>query len=745
MWNDHEENALDSRRLIVTLLVLALGFGLLTWHVMGQRDGQAGVALAQDAAPSAPQTAPADEAPPADAAPADDAAPPAPPAPAAGEAPLPAEAPRTAAPARPAPSATAPAAPAPRRTWRWLSAPPRQLRLGSLRPTDPYAFEVELVNEGAAVTAVRLRGYYETVKDKMLADEDWDLYRQALREQPDEYRGNYNIMQPFAFRGSGHRPLETRSVTFTPPGQDRRWTFSLSDASWRVVEGPTTGEGGAQSVRFAWTIEWDFSQGQGESDWRDLMTVYKTYTIRPASYSIEVDLAVENHTADPLAVSLDQKGPTGIRREEVRGDQRRVAYGVLKGEEVEVSATLDHAGRLYKLPVGRHPEDVVGGSAAESPVLWIGYTNKFFGSMLYLAPREEGQLAAPSYSARFYAYPGQATASERMFVTGVELGGERPLVVAPGQVVTAKLDVFAGPKDRDVFLDQNNPFYRPLYQRLGYSNTIVLGSCTWDWLTLGMMWLLEKFAAIAFGNYGVAIIVLVVLVRLALHPLTKRSQVAMSRMQKLGPKMKEIQEKYAHDKQAQQRETMKFYREHGGGMLGCLPMLLQMPIWIALYSGLNALIELRHAAFLPFWLTDLSAPDTVISWAPYELPLIGTGLHLLPILLAFAFVLQMKINPQMAGGQPGAMTEQQQAQQKMMKWMMPAMMLFVLYTAPSGLNLYIMTSTFAGVAEQYVIRKHIREREEAQAMKETTIEVPGKALRGSRPKKPKGPGFMKHG
>jgi YidC/Oxa1 family membrane protein insertase len=124
------------------------------------------------------------------------------------------------------------------------------------------------------------------------------------------------------------------------------------------------------------------------------------------------------------------------------------------------------------------------------------------------------------------------------------------------------------------------------------------------------------------------------------------------------------------------------------------------------------------------------------------LPLIGNSFNLLPILLVVAMYLQSKFNPAM-GGQTATMTAEQQQQQKMMKIMMPLMMLLFFYNAPSGLTLYIMSSTTIGLIEQHVIRKHIREQEELEKQTETVVDAGGRGPRGNRPKKPKNPFRMK--
>ena len=136
-------------------------------------------------------------------------------------------------------------------------------------------------------------------------------------------------------------------------------------------------------------------------------------------------------------------------------------------------------------------------------------------------------------------------------------------------------------------------------------------------MAFGIMWLMNTLYTLMgpLGNYGVVIIFLVFLVRLAMHPITKKSQVSMMKMQKLGPKMKEIQAKYANNKQEMNKQVMAMYREQGvSPVSGMLPMFLQMPIWIALWTAVYTSIDMRGAGFLPFWMTDLSMPDRLFQF-----------------------------------------------------------------------------------------------------------------------------------
>jgi YidC/Oxa1 family membrane protein insertase len=476
---------------------------------------------------------------------------------------------------------------------------------------------------------------------------------------------------------------------------------------------------------------------------------------------------------------IDQPGPTGLPKEDYSKDDRNVLFGMISPKDehkidlgIKANAELQNAKDPfpagYRYIGSSDDQGSVGQTARPAtPMVWLAADNKFFASSMYLMPHDPNDLPWDGAGARFYY--GAATeggGGGKTFFTGMKIGvgwtnngQEIPglllepkspeATTQPHRPTTLSFDIFSGPKKRDIFLYPDTPGSEPLYQRLAYVDLLSTQSgscCSCSYLTpvtLGMMWLLQHLSIIAFGNYGVAIMLLVCMVRLALHPLTKRGQVSMSKMSKFGPALKELQTKYADDKETLQKETMRFCKEHGATpILGCLPMFLQMPIWIALWTGLSATVELRHAAFLPFWLTDMAAPDCLFTWNT-PLPLIGIhSLNLLPLLLTVAMFFQTKLNPSGMGATP-ATTPDQQKQQKMMQYMMPVMMLFIFYNMPSGLNLYVMTSTFAGVIEQIVIRRHIaRKQAEAESL-EVVVQGPGKAGRDVRGKKPKGPMWHK--
>ena len=623
--------------------------------------------------------------------------------------------------------------------------------MGSLEPDSGYLMQIELTAVGAAVSNLKLFDHFGTVQDKERYEEDPSTYLRAVEDDP-KLKGHYELL-PSPAPGDEHLlAMATREIRIGDAVQPLADVVRTTNAQGKDVilsrwwsDDVVTDETGTQKLTFKCLIR---------RNGKDMARLEKTYTLRKASHSLQVELRVVNLSNKPFKCDLTQFGPTQLQREGLRDDQRHVAFGKFVGDKVNVKQFKLAEAADAPIGVAKALAQPLGRSDETEPGLWIGQINRFFGALMYVVPAEgypvgplapeqtQGQipnLGAPKTRATFFNASLETAQGVRAFIPGVRLGTYE---VPAGKAAGVRFDLFAGAKKRSVFNDT------PLYDALDYKQTMSFRSCycSFQWLALMMMWLLEALSVVALGNYGVAIMLMVVLVRIALHPLTKKGQISMSKMQKLQPEQAKLREKYKDDKSKLNEEMMKLYKSQGvSPMLGCLPMFLQFPIWIALWASINATVELRHAAFLPVWITDLAAPDALIDFGRtlYTIPMIGPlmSFNLLPLLLCVAMYLQTKLNPQMAGA---AASPQQQSSAKMMKFMMPAMMLVFLYNAPSGLTLYIMTSVSAGVAEQYVIRKHIREREEREAATETKVSMPGKYFRGKKPKKPKGPFQVKH-
>jgi YidC/Oxa1 family membrane protein insertase len=202
-----------------------------------------------------------------------------------------------------------------------------------------------------------------------------------------------------------------------------------------------------------------------------------------------------------------------------------------------------------------------------------------------------------------------------------------------------------------------------------------------SWFARLLLRLLNIFYSFV-PNYGVAIIALTVLVRLIFWPLTHKSTQSMQRMREIQPLIKAAQENFKDDPQKMQHEVWRIYRENKVNPLSsCLPMLLQIPVFFALYIMLRSAVELRFAPFL--WIADLSQPENLFAGV---LPI---PINILPLLMAATTIWQSKLTPSM--GDP--------MQQKMMTWMMPLMMLFLFYSMPAGLSLYWTVSTLLAILQ----------------------------------------------
>jgi YidC/Oxa1 family membrane protein insertase len=220
----------------------------------------------------------------------------------------------------------------------------------------------------------------------------------------------------------------------------------------------------------------------------------------------------------------------------------------------------------------------------------------------------------------------------------------------------------------------------------------------WAWLaplTRAFAWLLAALYALV-PNYGVAIIVLTVLVRVVTAPLTNKQMRSMERMRAISPKLQEIKEKFGEDRQKQSEEMMRLYRQEGVNPLGgCLPMVLQLPVFIGLFYALRSSIQLRHAPFVG-WIHDLSAPESL-----FTIPIVDVPFRVLPIVMGATMFLQQRITP---------MQQMDPVQQKMMMTVMPIVMTVVFYQFPSGLVLYWMVSNVLAIAHQLWIGRNIRVR-----------------------------------
>ncbi|MBI9096833.1 MAG: membrane protein insertase YidC [Spirochaetaceae bacterium] len=201
-------------------------------------------------------------------------------------------------------------------------------------------------------------------------------------------------------------------------------------------------------------------------------------------------------------------------------------------------------------------------------------------------------------------------------------------------------------------------------------------------------------------NFGIAIILLTILIKVILYPITHKGMESTGKMQLIQPKLKKLQDQYKNDPQKLNAATAELYKAEGVNPLGgCLPMLMQMPIFFALYGLLNSYFGLRGAVFIPGWIDNLSAPEYIFL-LPFSIPILGwTAIRLLPFLYVGTQLVTTKITQ---AGQTGT---QSNSQMKMLTLGMPIMFFFILYNMPSGLLLYWTMTNLLTAVQQYFINK----------------------------------------
>lgn len=396
----------------------------------------------------------------------------------------------------------------------------------------------------------------------------------------------------------------------------------------------------------------------------DLNGIIDTPVFKPSSASLSLDesgqgeltysgtlsngLAIEKKfifSADTYFINTEIKAFNGTQAAvSVRADT------VLNAPVSGTDDTGYHQGPIIKSNdnLVRQDEDerTLSGS---SKLKWLGLEDKYF--LAAIIPMTETQF---SWVTEVLA-AGSSSATLQF-----------PVNLAPGGSSRVVFNSFLGPKEYDTLLKQ----------KAGLEEAIEFG--WFDWMAKPFLVVLNFFNKY-LGNYGVAIIVLTVIIKILFYPLTKKSLQSMRDMQKMQPQMAAVKEKYKNDKEKMNKELMELYKRHKINPVGgCLPMILQIPVFIALYEVLYVAIELRHAPFF-LWITDLSAKD------PY---------YITPVLMGATMFLQQKMTP----------TSVDPAQQKIMM-LMPIVFTFMFLSFPAGLVLYWLINNVLSIGQQYFIYK----------------------------------------
>lgn len=472
-----------------------------------------------------------------------------------------------------------------------------------------------------------------------------------------------------------------------------------------------------------------------------LLKLIKSFELAQDSMLIYLRMSVENLSDRTLKVRIAHNGPLGITKENLRWNMRRVfaAYRTTDGAIELVNKQRD------KIKSSPEKRILMGSGVPDGVFVWTALANKYFA--VFTRPVTADNQPAKSVMAAT-AVLGAPTQTEDKGDAMVRLYSHWQ-TVAPGQSVRQDFEICTSPKDHDE-LKKINPQFTEVNQpgSLGYISVRAADRscfCAFEPLPSLMKGLLNWIHFVV-RNYGVAIIILVIIIRSCLHPLTVFQQKSMYRMQeamgRVQPKMQAIKEKWANDKVRMNQETMKLWSEENvnpmGSMVSMIPMFIQMPILVALWTALNTDVHLRNAPFDGWWITDLSRPDALIDFGPggWDVPLLSLfpliggmfsdipSFNLLPIFMGVSMWLQQKYMPKPGmkakleaakkakeAGQkpppPGKGIEDQLRQQKMMANMMSVMFPLMFYYMPAGLNLYWLATNVFGIFESIIIRKQL--------------------------------------
>lgn len=576
---------------------------------------------------------------------------------------------------------------------RLVGGAAQAVSLGSDQPFDEtWAIKVDFSTRGASVQRVTLNDHRREVR----SDE------------------RYVMAEPYPGQ-PGTATLATQKVRINTAEID------LSSADWRIA---STSD---RQVVF----ELDVFNADVP-----VVTLRKAYTIEPRAeggedgprgLQVRLEQTVINRTGAALQFDQTFNGPTLPPAELDYGIDRQIIGGYFDGSRITASGySIESLSEKYPTYDPLNYDGV--------PSIWFGTASTYFTSILrpIIAETQRATDVFEKVESRLLN-PQERRSYNFAVATTINT---KSVVLAPQMSSTLDTQVYFGPRKREIL---TNAYYGAPLVRMDRILVIAVGPCSFcvfDSLINGLVFLLRGFHFIV-RDWGIAIIILVVLVRVLLHPITRKSQLSMMKMAKLGPEMERLKKKYGDNKEELSRAMMQFYRESGfNPVMGCLPMFLQMPIWIALWQALHTTFELRHAPFLYgfTWINDLARPDHLIDFGRENsfnlLFLHISGINVLPILLAVVFYIQMKLQPK-----PAAMTPEQQMQQKMMLWMMPILFPLILYPQPSGLNLYILVSTVIGIVESKRVRAQYERMEALEKAGAVVVDAPEQSGRKKIPSK----------
>jgi YidC/Oxa1 family membrane protein insertase len=574
---------------------------------------------------------------------------------------------------------------------------PADLVLGSDVDESPSAYHLRLqLDQTGAAVAVATSARYDAEFDPKVPVVPGRRPRLKLIEQPVGAKSPGSLSMTVISDAKAPRlPIgDNEDINVEPPRVESDLDLKL----WEVVRA----KDGAPAVKLITRIDPATNkpvEGQ-EISFRITakdpgVTITKTYRLWKGEDAFDVDLAFSS-PAKETKFTYRLFGPHGIPIEGAwyTSTFREVFFGQAKDGKTELSKPITST------DIVKAQGDPTANRFSTLPLTFAGVEDQYFATFVEPWPIPRSQNDRIEKEAGPFVF-AENLKEPQFSDVGVELVS-KPIQVGPnlGEIVH-KYKVFAGPK----LAAQLTPFeaeelasYRKQWIPIPGASQLARYVIS---PLLDKIYSLTQAVAHVFGwkngNFGIAIVLLTMTVRLIMFPIGRKQAMMAKKMQDLQPYLVEIKEKYKDDKEATTRETMALWKRHKvNPAAGCLPALIQMPIFVGLWQSLNNSVALRHSSFV--YIRDLAAPDMMFH-LPFTLPILNADyFNLLPFLVVALMLVQTKLFA------PPPTTPEAEMNQKMMKYMM-IFMAFMFYKVPSGLGLYFITSSLWQIGERLLLPK----------------------------------------
>jgi len=400
------------------------------------------------------------------------------------------------------------------------------------------------------------------------------------------------------------------------------------------------------------------------------LVVEKRYVFNPKTWDFTLSVSLSNSTKETWGSSYSMVW--GSPTEWLASKEMRSVYDTVSIASFHQNEKDSELHRIDSFDKFGRSEDMA------SAFRWVGIEDRYF--LMSVIPLSNSKVRAEVRRAEVAGS-----------LTHILMMNRPDLRIEAGKKAVDTYKIFLGPKKYSLLTSD---------EYAGYGLDAILdGFVLTKWLGIAF----EQMIFLVYDvvpNYALVIIIVTIFIKILLHPLTNKSFVSMRKMQLIQPKMAALKEQFKNDPKRLNEEMMKLYKKEGvNPMGGCLPMLLQLPIFIALYQVLPRLADIKDVSFL--WIKDLSSPDTVATIEAFkDIPLLPYHLNILPIIMTVFSVLQTKLTSPAGGAQDPT----QQQQSKMMMFM-PILFLFLFWSMPSGLVLYWTVQTVVSILQQMYINK----------------------------------------